>query len=159
MENLMRRALERMAASNSWIEDWTALLDVIIMSTDRQLSKARPLAIQRITSKFSAHWQLNEMEKITLGQKYQVKDWLQDGIQQWVTRKTTFSPQDEAKLEPQMLIKLYRIREDCYLEEIRVLRENMNSVSVDWGDSDDPDEQSAPVIRAGIEREFGIMWK
>ena len=155
MEDLMKRAIERMAASISWIEDWTALLDA--MSTDRQLAKARPLAIQKIISKFSAH--LHVMEKITLGQKYRIRDWLQDGIRQWIKKKERISPKDEAKLDPQMLIKLYRIREDCYREQIRVLRENMDSVAVDWGDSDDPDEQSAPFIRAGIEREFGSEWK
>ena len=161
MEKLTRWALEKMSASDSQIEDWTALLDV--MSIDHQLSETRPLAIQKITSKFST--QLDGMEKIALGRKYQVKDWLQAGIQQLVEQKEAFSPTDEAKLGPEMLIKLYRIREDRYREEIRVLRKSspptLGFSAFEWGgywDHNDPGEKYAPLIRAGIEREFGSEW-
>ena len=153
MEKLSRRVIEKMSASSQKIEDWTALLDML--STNHPLSEARTLAIQKISS---ISMSLGGTQMVLLGRKYQVRNWLRDGVRQLVNQ-ALFSTDDEAKLGTQTLLRLYRIREDRHREEVRQLRETSHETSpglltLDWG-YEDPGPKELDSVLELVSREFG----
>jgi hypothetical protein len=155
MEKLSRRVLEKMSASSKKIEDWTALLDMLAIN--HPLSEARTLAIQKISSMSGS---LGGTQMVLLGRKYQVRNWVRDGVRQLVTQGS-FSADDEGKLGSQTLLQLYRIREDRHREDVRQLRgkssDTVTTGALDWSSYyEDPGlENLDSVVGTGIEREFG----
>jgi len=112
MDGLTKATLATLSASNTSRDDWLALLD---LSFHHHLPESRALAIRNLTSMFAGM----VSKKIILAQKYQVKHWLRDGLQELVQRKQPLSDDEGEVLGFKTVLKLYRAR-DSYNAQSRL---------------------------------------
>jgi len=105
MDYLKQSAIQALPRLNGSRWEWTALLD---LSVERGLSEARKIAIPMLTPMLSCPFDM-----IAMARKYQVKSWLQTGLQALVQRQDLLSEAYEESLGWRTIVKLCRLREDA----------------------------------------------
>jgi hypothetical protein len=107
LSNIVVGRMEALDVDHVDRDQWMKLLD---LSDIHELSDARALAIERLSSLRFA----SSAAKVQLARKYGVEHWLREGLQELVQQTAIFSDEDEELLGWKTVIKLYRVR-DGYL--------------------------------------------
>jgi hypothetical protein len=90
-----------------------ALLDSPVLN---QFPEIRELAIEKLSSILDQ--QPSGTEKVLLGRKYHVSDWLRAGLRELLKQDAPWSDEDEEILGWPTVSKLYRVREAHYKQKL-----------------------------------------
>jgi len=104
MDGLTEIVLQKLSNLASRRQAWIELLD---LSTIHQLHSARALAIRKISRTFRGRG----TDKVALGRRFGVKQWLEEGLREMVQREEPFTVEDDEMVGCKTMVKLYRLRE------------------------------------------------
>jgi hypothetical protein len=107
MERLLDASVERMRAlevHEQELEEWMKVLD---LSATLELSAARALAIERLSSSR----EIEGVEMVLLARKYHVEEWLREGYEGLIHRDAFLSDEEGEILGCKTVTKLCRLRD------------------------------------------------
>ncbi|KAF5336222.1 hypothetical protein D9758_014346 [Tetrapyrgos nigripes] len=125
--------------------DWKSVLK---LATLWRFLNIRKLAIQHLASK-SNFDKMSAHEKLSLGQKYHVVEWVRRGYIQFITRKKPLTVEEGENIGLSAAIRLFRLREKVWKKYMSKQLEDDDCFTVAGSKP-----ASTKRVRAAVNREF-----